>query len=111
MDKELEELRKKRLLELQQQAALQEAIEEQEEQELQFEEQKKLILRAILTPDARERLARIKVARPEIVEQIENQLILLAQNGQLKGKIDDEQLKILLSRVFPKKKEFKIRRM
>ena len=110
MDEELEELRKKKLQELQQQAALQESMEEQEEQQKQFEAQKKAILRKILTNEARERLGRIKVARPEIVESIENQLIMLAQSGQLKNKINDEQLRMLLSKIVPKKRDFKIKR-
>jgi len=71
MDEELEELRKKKLQELQQQAALQESIEEQEIQKKQVEEQKKTILRSIMTNPARERLARIKMARPEVAEAIE----------------------------------------
>ena len=110
MDEELEKLRKKRLQELQQQAALEEDLEEQEAQQKEFEKQKKMILRAILTPDARQRLGRIKVARPEIVENIENQLIMAAQSGKLKNKINDEQLRILLSKAFPKKRDIKIKR-
>jgi len=110
MDEELENLRKKKLQELQQQAALEESLEEQENQKKQFEEQKKAILRSILTADARERLGRIKVARPEVVEQIENQLIMIAQSGQLKNKINDEQLRMLLSKILPKKRDIKIKR-
>lgn len=110
MDEELENLRKKRLKELQQQAALQESLEEQESQRQEFEQQKKRILRAILDATARERLARIKIARPEIAESIENQLIMLAQNGKLKNKINDEQLRLLLAKIIPKKRDIKIRR-
>ena len=110
MDEELENLRKKKLKELQQQAALQESLEEQESQRQEFEQQKKMILRAILDATARERLARIKIARPEIAESIENQLILLAQNGKLKNKINDEQLRLLLAKIIPKKRDIKIRR-
>ena len=110
MDEELEDLKKKKLQELQQQAALQESMEEQEEQQKQLEEQKKAILRKILTTEARERLGRIKVARPNVAESIENQLIMLAQSGQLKNKINDEQLRMLLSKIVPKKREFKIKR-
>jgi programmed cell death protein 5 len=107
MDEELENLRKKKLQELQQQATFQ---EEQENQQKQFEDQKKAILRQILTTSARERLGRIKVARPEIVESIENQLITAASNGQLKNKINDEQLRMLLSKAIPKKRDIKIKR-
>ncbi|OGS39802.1 MAG: hypothetical protein A3K77_03370 [Euryarchaeota archaeon RBG_13_31_8] len=110
MDEELENLRRKRLRELQQQAAIQESIDEQELQRQEFEEQKKSILRAILDTQARERLARIKIARPEMAESIENQLIMLVQSGKLKNKINDEQLRMLLAKVLPKKRDIKIKR-
>ena len=108
MDEELESLRKKRLQELQQQAALQEDMKE--EQQKQFEEQKKTVLRSILTNDARQRLGRIKIARPEVAEAVENQLIMFAQSGQLKNQINDKQLKMLLKKIIPKKHEIKIKR-
>ena len=111
MDEELEKLKKKRLQELEQQAAFQDSMEEQQDmQQKQMEEQKKAILRQVLTPDARERLGRIKVARPEIVGSIENQLIMIAQSGQLNSKIDDRQLQMLLKRIMPKKRDIKIKR-
>jgi len=111
MDNELEALRKKRLQELQHQQMLsQESFDEQADQQKEMEQQRQQILRAILTTQARERLGNIKVARPEIAENIENQLILLAQNGRLQSKINDEQLRELLSRILPRKKEIKIRR-
>lgn len=109
MDDELEEIKKKKLLELQQQQMLSQEAEEGAERK-EFEEQKKTLLRAILTTDARERLGRIKVARPEVAENIENQLIMLAQSGRLKNKINDEQLRELLSKLLPKKRDIKIRR-
>jgi len=111
MDEELENLKKKRLQELQQQAALQENLEEQQdEQRKQFEEQKKTILRSIMTNEARQRLGRIKMARAEVGEALENQLIMLTQSGQLKNKINDEQLRKLLQRIIPKKRDIKIKR-
>jgi len=107
MDEELEQLRRKKLQELQQQGEIQ---EEQERQKEQFEKQKKTILRSIITTQARERLGRIKIARPDVVESIENQLILLAQSGQLKNKINDEQLRLLLAKLIPKKRDITIKR-
>ena len=50
------------------------------------------------------------MARPEITESIKAQLIILAQNGQIKNKINDEQLQMLLKRVMPKKRDIKIKR-
>lgn len=110
MDDELEQLRKKRLQDLQQQQNAEESIEDQQAQEKQFEEQKKMILRSILTNDAKERLANIKLARPKVGEQIENQLIMLAQSGRLRQKITDAQLRELLTKIMPKKRDINIKR-
>jgi len=105
---DIEAIRKKKLRNLQQQAFSQEDFEETQQKE--YEDQKKQILRAILTDDARERLGRIKAARPEMAENLENQLIMLAQSGRLKNKINDEQLRELLSKILPKKHDITIRR-
>jgi len=110
MDEELEKIRKKKLQELQEQTALQDSMDEQETQKEEFEKQKKLVLMRILTPQARERLGNIKAARPQIGESIENQLIMLAQNGRLENKINDKQLKELLTKIIPKKRDIKIKR-
>lgn len=110
MDEDLEKLRKKKLQELQQQMSMQGTLEEQDQQTQELEKQKRQILRRILTTSARERLGRIKVARPEMAETIENQLIMLAQSGKLENKINDEQLRMLLSKVIPKKRDISIKR-
>ena len=110
MDEELENLRRKKLQELQQQGQLQESLEEQDAQKKELEERRRTILRSILTTQAKERLGRIKVARPEMAEEVENQLIMLAQGGRLKNKINDEQLRMLLSKIIPKKRDIKIER-
>jgi programmed cell death protein 5 len=105
---ELEALRKKRLAQIQQQAADQEAF--QEERNAEYEDQKKNAMRAILTDDARERLGRIRVARPELAENLEQQLIMLAQSGRLKSKITDQQLREILGKLLPKKRDITIRK-
>ena len=110
MDEELENLRRKKLQELQQQGQLQESLEEQDAQKKELEERRRTILRSILTTQAKERLGRIKVARPEMAGEIENQLIMLVQGGRLKNKINDEQLRMLLSKIIPKKRDIKIER-
>ncbi len=107
MDNELEEIKRRKLMELQKQ---QEIAAMQEEQRRQVEMEKAAILRQIMTPEARERLARIKMAHPEIAESVENQLIVLAQTGRLDRMIDDGTLKRILERAIPKKREIKIKR-
>jgi programmed cell death protein 5 len=108
---DIEAIRKKKLRELQQQQQPTFSQDEYEEaQQKEYDDQKKMILRAILTDDARERLGRIKAARPEMADNLENQLIMLAQSGRLKNKINDEQLRELLSKILPKKRDITIRR-
>ena len=111
-DEELELLRKKRLqeLEAQQQLSAEQAMAQQKKLQ-EFEEQKKHILRQILTLDARERLARIRLAKPEFVAGVENQLLMLAQSGQLTGQISDQMLQQILRKLTPKPKEIKITRI
>jgi len=110
MDDELEELRKKRQQELQQQVDSEESQKQQDAQKQQYEEQKKAILRSIMTTDAKQRLSNIKLARPQVGEQIEQQLIMLAQSGRLQQKITDAQLRELLRKIMPKKRDINITR-
>ena len=92
----------------QQQAAAQQM--QQQEAQAQFEAQKKQILGQILTSEARNRLANLKLTKPELVNQIELQLIQSAQAGSLRGKVTDEQLKVLLRQIAGQKREIKITR-
>ena len=106
-DENIEELRRRKMLELQARAT---EAQRQEELRRQYEVQKKLALQQILTPDARSRLANIRAAKPEFAEQIEIQLIQLAQSGRISSQITDAQLKEILRRVQDRKRDIKIRR-
>jgi programmed cell death protein 5 len=108
---DIEELRRRRMQELQQQAAAQQATsQEQEHARRELEAQKKQAMMQILTPEARGRLANIRLTKPELVDQIELQLIQLAQMGRVKSKIDDDQLKHLLKQLAGEKREINITR-
>ena len=115
---DLDEIRQKRMAELQaQQAAAQQQMQQQQaaqlqqqQQQAQLEAQKKQILGQILTSEARNRLANLKLTKPELVNQIEIQLIQSAQAGSLRGKVTDEQLKVLLRQIAGQKREIKITR-
>lgn len=106
-DDELNEIRRRRYSELQR-----EAVEEQRQAEArrQFEAQKQAALKQILTPEARQRLTNIRMVKPEFADQIEMQLIQLAQSGRISIPISDAQLKEALARLQSQRKEIRIRR-
>ncbi|MDI6847566.1 MAG: DNA-binding protein [Candidatus Bathyarchaeia archaeon] len=105
---ELEELRKRKLLALQQKMA-----EEQRKAQIQqqLELQKQALLKRILASEARQRLANLKMVRPEFTDQLELQLIQLAQQGKLPIPLTDAQLKQILVQLQAHKRETKIRRI
>lgn len=80
------------------------------QQQQQVERQKQSIIRQILTPEARQRLANIRMVKPEFAEELEMQLIQLAQSGRLQQQITDAQLKKTLVQLQSQKREVKIRR-
>ena len=104
---ELDAIRRRKMAELQQ-AQVQAQAESQYRDQQQAQRQQ--ILRQILTPEARERLGRIELAYPELKENIENQLIALAQSGRVQRMIDDPTLRQILERVIPRKRDIKIER-
>ena len=69
------------------------------------------MLRTALTTEARQRLANVKMVKPELASAIEEYVIQLASAGRLKKVIDDEQLKQMLYALQEKKRDIKIRRM
>jgi programmed cell death protein 5 len=70
------------------------------------------VMRVALTSEARQRLANIKMVKPDVAQAIEEYIIQLVSSGRLKRTIDDDQLKELLATIQGQaKREFKIRRI
>lgn len=107
-DAELEQLRRRKMAELQRS---QEAQVMAQEQQHQVDQQRQMIMRQILTPPARDRLANLRMAYPDIARLVEDQLIALVQSGRIQQQVDDNTLKEILRRVAPKKREIKIERV
>ena len=101
-DEELEKLKAKRMAEIQERLA--------EEERLRREMERQAAMRVILTPEARQRLANLRLIKPELVAQLEEQLIQLANTGRVKMPITDDMLKEILSRLMAKR-DIKIRRI
>ena len=60
------------------------------------DEEKKQILRKIVSPEGRERLARVKLIKPELVIQIEDYLVNLYMSGRIKKVLSEEEIIKLL---------------
>ncbi|MDG7006440.1 MAG: DNA-binding protein, partial [Nitrososphaerota archaeon] len=68
--------------------------------------------RVAITLEARQRLANVKMVKPDVAHAIEEYIVQLVSSGRLKRTIDDDQLKELLSSIQgTAKREFKIRRI
>ncbi|PSQ46917.1 DNA-binding protein [Halobacteriales archaeon SW_6_65_15] len=106
-DERLEELRKQKMQEMQDQADQSEA---QEQAQQQADAQKQALLRQHLTDGARKRLNSVRMSKPDFAEQVERQVLALAQSGRMNGKIDEEKMKELLRELKPDSKSFNIRR-
>ena len=113
-DAELEELRRRRLRQLQEmqsaEAVNAQAYAAQEAEMARREQERSEILRRILTPEARERLGRIRLAKPDVAAAVEQQLIALAASGRIQRAIDDATLRALLERIAPERRDIKITR-
>ena len=112
MSDDLDALRRKRLEELQKQNTPQatdtENLKQQEELEKQQEAQKQAFLRSILSDKAKQRLTNIRLVKPQLAENIENQLIYLSQSGRVIGRVSEEQLLNLLKKLQDRKRDSSI---
>jgi programmed cell death protein 5 len=75
----------------------------------QIEEMKRQLMSRLLTKDAFERLGRVRSVNPQLAAQAELYLLQAQQAGQIKGTVDDDQLKEILQ-ALSEKRDFKIKR-
>ena len=107
-DDELDQIRKRKLLSMQHRMSDE---QRQAQAEQQMEDQKQALMAKILTPEARQRLNNLKMVRKDFAENIEMQLIEMAQTGKLPIPLSDAQLKQILVQLQSRKRETKIRRI
>jgi len=103
-DEELERIRQRKMEELQRRIA-------EEEERARRELERQAAMRVILTPEARQRLANLRLVKPELVAQLEEQLIQLANTGRIKMPITDDTLKQILLRLSSSRRRIRIRRI
>ena len=67
-------------------------------------------LRMALTSEARQRLANVRMVRPDLANSIEEYVIQLASSGKLRSAVDDDQVKQMLAQLQGRKRDITIRR-
>ena len=77
----------------------------------QINAQKDMLLKQILSSEARLRLNNVKMVKPDLANMVENYLLGLASQGRSPGQITDDQLKQILLSAQQPKKDFKINRI
>ena len=77
----------------------------------QINAQKDILLKQILSSEARLRLNNVKMVKPELANMVENYLLGLASQGQAPDQITDDQLKKILLSAQQPKRDFKINRI
>ena len=77
----------------------------------QVNAQKDILLKQILSSEARLRLNNVKMVKPDLANMVENYLLGLASQGRSPGQITDDQLKQILQSAQQPKKDFKINRI
>ncbi len=107
-DDELEQIRKRKLLSMQNRVSDE---QRQAQAEQQYDQQKQALLAKILAPEARQRLNNLKMVKKDFADQIEMQLIEMAQTGKLPIPLSDLQLKSILIQLQSRKRETTIRRI
>jgi len=103
-DPELEAIRRRRMQELMGQNSMgnQQNPEQQKAQDdakSEAEERRQMMLSQILSAEARERLARIALVKPEKARGVEDVILNAAQRGQIAEKVSEERLISLLEQI------------
>jgi len=79
-----------------------------ESEKREEEIKRQLLIRQFLTPEARERLRRVSLVKPDLARRVEDIIIQLGVQGRLDHLVTDSELKSILARV-QSRKEFRIR--
>merc|ERR1719447_275886 len=78
------------------------------EKEQKMAELRQTMLSAILSPEAKERINRIKCVKAEKAAKLEDMLITAAQKGQLRGKVDEKTVVSFLEKLSEAEPQVKV---
>ena len=82
-----------------------------QEKDSQLKAQKEMMLKQVLSSDARLRLNNVRMVKPDLADLVENYILNLTAQGKISGQISDDQLKQILLSVQQPKRDFKFNRV
>ena len=82
-----------------------------QEKDSKLKAQKEMMLKQVLSADARLRLNNVRMVKSDLADLVENYLLNLTTQGKITGQISDEQLKQILLSIQQPKRDFKINRI
>jgi len=82
-----------------------------QEKDSQLKAQKEMMLKQVLSSDARLRLNNVRMVKPDLADLVENYILNLSVQGKISGQISDDQLKQILSSAQQPKHDFKVNRV
>jgi len=82
-----------------------------QEKDSQIKAQKEMMLKQVLSSDARLRLNNVRMVKPDLADLVENYILNLNVQGKISGQISDEQLKQILLSAQQPKRDFKFNRV
>ena len=82
-----------------------------QEKDSQLKAQKEMMLKQVLSSEARLRLNNVRMVKPDLADLVENYILNLSEQGKISGQISDDQLKQILSSAQQPKHDFKFNRV
>ena len=82
-----------------------------QEKDSQLKAQKEMMLKRVLSSEARLRLNNVRMVKPDLADLVENYILNVTAQGKISGQISDDQLKQILLSVQQPKRDFKFNRV
>jgi programmed cell death protein 5 len=82
-----------------------------QEKDSQLKAQKEMMLKQVLSADARLRLNNVRMVKPDLADLVENYILNVTAQGKISGQISDDQLKQILLSAQQPKRDFKFNRV
>ena len=82
-----------------------------QEKDSQLKAQKEMMLKQVLSADARLRLNNVRMVKSDLADLVENYILNLSVQGKISGQISDDQLKQILASAQQPKHDFKFNRV